>query len=156
MTRTLEAYTAQPRVAYFSMEIAVRADIPTYSGGLGVLAGDTMRSAADLEIPMVAVTLVSRAGYFKQVLTADGRQSEEPDHWAPERHCSLTDAKVALSLAGRRVWVQAWLYEIEGLSLAEISVALDCPVSTLHARLSVARRAVETALARAAEKELPS
>jgi ABC-2 type transport system permease protein len=56
----------EARIAYFSMEIALRSEIPTYSGGLGVLAGDTMRSAADLDLPMVGVTLVSRAGYFRQ------------------------------------------------------------------------------------------
>lgn len=61
MTAPLEHFNREPRVAYFSMEIALRSEIPTYSGGLGVLAGDTMRSAADLDLPMVGVTLVSRA-----------------------------------------------------------------------------------------------
>ena len=114
MTTSIETHTAHSRVAYFSMEIALRTDIPTYSGGLGVLAGDTMRSAADLEIPMVAVTLVSRAGYFKQVLSGDGRQGEQPDNWEPEQKCTLADAKVGLHLEGRRVWIQAWLYELRG------------------------------------------
>ncbi len=53
-------------IAYFSMEIALRPEMPTYSGGLGVLAGDTIRSAADLRIPMVAVSLVQREGHFTQ------------------------------------------------------------------------------------------
>lgn len=66
-------FTQEPRVAYFSMEIALRPDIPTYSGGLGILAGDTMRTAADLELPMVAVSLVSRAGYFRQEPGGNGR-----------------------------------------------------------------------------------
>ena len=57
-------------IAYFSMEIALEVGMPTYSGGLGVLAGDTMRSAADLNIPMVAVTLLHRQGYFSQRLDA--------------------------------------------------------------------------------------
>jgi glycogen phosphorylase len=65
-------------VAYFSMEIALDAGIPTYSGGLGVLAGDTVRSAADLEIPMVAVTLLHRKGYFYQKIDPSGWQKEEP------------------------------------------------------------------------------
>ena len=59
----LDEFIHEPRIAYFSMEIALRNEIPTYSGGLDVLAGDTLRSAADLELPMVAVTLVSRRGY---------------------------------------------------------------------------------------------
>jgi len=114
MADSIKTYTAESRVAYFSMEIALHSDVPTYAGGLGVLAGDTMRSAADLEIPMVAVTLVSRAGYFKQTLTADGHQAEQPEHWAPEKQCAPVDAKVALLLEGRRVWIQAWLYELRG------------------------------------------
>ena len=65
-------------IAYFSMEIALEAGMPTYSGGLGVLAGDTVRAAADLHIPMVAVTLLHRQGYFSQRLDAHGWQHEEP------------------------------------------------------------------------------
>ena len=53
-----------PLVAYFSMEIGLELGMPTYSGWLGVLAGDTIRSAADLEVPMVAVSLIHRRGYF--------------------------------------------------------------------------------------------
>lgn len=67
-----------PIVAYFSMEIALESSIPTYAGGLGVLAGDTIRSAADLDVPMVAVTLLHRQGYFYQRLDAQGHQTEEP------------------------------------------------------------------------------
>lgn len=61
-----EDFTYALRTAYFSMEIALRPEIPTYSGGLGILAGDTVRSATDLNLPLVAVSLVSRAGYFRQ------------------------------------------------------------------------------------------
>jgi starch phosphorylase len=74
-----------PQVAYFSMEIALEPDLPTYSGGLGILAGDTLRSAADLGAPMVAVTLAYRKGYFRQSLDASGRQSEQPQPWNPEQ-----------------------------------------------------------------------
>ena len=73
MTHRLDEFIHGNRIAYFSMEIALDNAIPTYSGGLGVLAGDTLRSAADLEIPMVAVTLVSRMGYFRQEIDAGGR-----------------------------------------------------------------------------------
>ncbi len=112
MVDTMDIHTRRQRVAYFSMEIALDSGIPTYAGGLGVLAGDTLRSAADLELPMVGVTLVSRAGYFRQRLGADGGQSEQPDYWEPETHAALTDAKVAVRLERRRVWIQAWLYEL--------------------------------------------
>src|ERR1700732_4082939 len=72
------------RIAYFSMEIALDPSIPTYGGGLGILAGDMLRSAADLELPMVAVTLAYRKGYFRQRLDAEGNQTEEPDPWDPQ------------------------------------------------------------------------
>jgi starch phosphorylase len=65
-------------IAYFSMEIGLEAGMPTCSGGLGVLAGDTIRSAADLRIPMAAVTLLHRKGYFYQRLDDHGSQEEEP------------------------------------------------------------------------------
>ena len=71
-------------VAYFSMEIAVMPEFPTYSGGLGVLAGDTLRAAADMGLPLAAVTLAHRKGYFRQHLDATGVQTEEPQPWSPE------------------------------------------------------------------------
>jgi starch phosphorylase len=80
----VDRFTHQSRIAYFSMEIALRPDVPTYAGGLGVLAGDTVRSAADLEVPLVAVTLVSRNGYFKQQLDAEGGQNEQPEPGIPQ------------------------------------------------------------------------
>ena len=81
----MNEFTAQEVIAYFTMEVALRSEIPTYSGGLGVLAGDTVRSAADLELPFVTVSLVSRAGYFRQEIDTEGRQIEHPDIWQPER-----------------------------------------------------------------------
>jgi len=110
----LDDFIHEPRVAYFSMEIALRNEIPTYSGGLGVLAGDTLRSAADLELPMVAVTLVSRKGYFRQEIDAAGRQLERPDTWEPEQWATPLAAKVALDIGGRQVWVGGWLYILKG------------------------------------------
>ena len=110
----LDEFTHTPRIAYFSMEIALANAIPTYSGGLGVLAGDTVRSAADLEVPMVAVTLVSRMGYFRQELDAQGRQRELPDPWDPAGKAIPLNAKVVVSIEGRRVWVGAWVYIVKG------------------------------------------
>ncbi|MBI2470273.1 MAG: glycogen/starch/alpha-glucan phosphorylase, partial [Planctomycetes bacterium] len=73
------------KIAYFSMEIGISNNIPTYSGGLGVLAGDTIKSGADLKIPMVAVTLLSKNGYFRQDIDSDGRQIEYPIDWDPSK-----------------------------------------------------------------------
>jgi len=113
MTISLDTFLHEPRVAYFSMEIALRGEIPTYGGGLGMLAGDTMRSAADLDLAMVGVTLVSRAGYFRQRIV-DGHQVEEPDWWQPEDWAQRLAAKTALRIDGRDVWVGGWLYVVEG------------------------------------------
>ena len=62
----MSSFVEGARVAYFSMEIGMKSNMPTYSGGLGVLAGDVIRSSADLRMPLVAVTLVSKKGYLKQ------------------------------------------------------------------------------------------
>src|SRR6476646_11386985 len=97
-------------VAYFSMEICLEQAIPTYSGGLGVLAGDTLRSAADLGVPLVAVTLLHRKGYFTQHLDATGHQSETPVHWAPEEVLERVDGQTTVTIDGRTVHVTARKY----------------------------------------------
>jgi starch phosphorylase len=112
--RQIGELTRDERVAYFSMEIALDAAIPTYAGGLGMLAGDTLRAAADQEIPMVGVTLVSRAGYFRQQIDADGWQSESPDTWDPARWATRLPAAVAVPIEGREVWLNSWLYVVKG------------------------------------------
>jgi hypothetical protein len=90
-----EAAPRRALVAYFSMEVALENDIPTYSGGLGVLAGDTLRSAADLGLPVVAVTLLHRKGHFFQRLDADGRQREEPVAWPVDDLLQALDSPVS-------------------------------------------------------------
>lgn len=120
----LGEFLHEPRVAYFSMEIALRSDIPTYSGGLGVLAGDTLRSSADLSLPLVGVSLVSRAGYFRQSIDAQGRQHEEPANWNPADAALRLDAKIAIRIEGRAVWVGAWLFVIQSQLGGRIPVIL--------------------------------
>jgi starch phosphorylase len=107
-------FTHDERVAYFSMEIAIQPEIPTYSGGLGILAGDTLRSAADLEIAMVAVSLVSHAGHFRQEIDDQGRQIEHTDPWSPEQWAKPLEAKVSVPMEGRNVWIGGWIYILEG------------------------------------------
>ncbi|HEY7377470.1 MAG TPA: alpha-glucan family phosphorylase [Steroidobacteraceae bacterium] len=109
----LDAFTREPRVAYFSMEVALREEIPTYAGGLGILAGDTLRSSADLDLPLVGVSLVSRAGHFRQQIDAGGNQLERPALWEPSGWAQPLDAKVAIAIEGRPVWIGAWLYVVE-------------------------------------------
>src|ERR1039457_2858453 len=98
---------AARRIAYFSMEIALSPDLPTYSGGLGMLAGDTLRSAADTAAPMVAVSLVHRRGYFRQNLDAVGQQTESDVQWSPETTLPNAQQVVTVSMQGRTVSVCA-------------------------------------------------
>jgi starch phosphorylase len=102
-------------IAYFSMEIALEVGMPTYSGGLGVLAGDTVRAAADLHIPMVAVTLLHRKGYFYQRLDARGGQHEEPVAWAINDFVHAMPARAAVTVEGRTVQLCAWQYVVRGV-----------------------------------------
>ncbi|RJR34491.1 MAG: alpha-glucan family phosphorylase [Deltaproteobacteria bacterium] len=103
-------------VAYFSMEVGLEPAIPTYSGGLGILAGDTLRSAADLGVSMVGVTLLHRKGYFRQHLNASGKQTETQDLWNPEDILEPVEPKATVIIEGRQVQVRAWRYEVRGLS----------------------------------------
>jgi starch phosphorylase len=114
----------RPQIAYFSMEIALQPRIPTYSGGLGVLAGDTLRSAADLGLPLIGVTLVSRFGYLRQEIDFHGRQVEHSDPWQPENHAQLLGAKITVELEGREVWVRPWFYRITGATGKCVAVIL--------------------------------
>ncbi len=103
-------------IAYFSMEIAVEPAIPTYSGGLGVLAGDTIRAAADMSVPMVAVTLLHRKGYFTQRIGPDGWQVEEPVQWKAEDYLQQMPQRASVELEGRTVYLRAWKYEVVGIT----------------------------------------
>ncbi len=113
-----------PSIAYFSMEIALDPSIPTYSGGLGVLAGDTLRSAADLGVPIVAVTLAHRKGYFRQHLDANGNQTEEPQFWNPEHTLQEMTGRVSVQIEGRSVEIRAWKYVVIGVTGEKVPVYL--------------------------------
>jgi len=103
-------------IAYFSMEIGIDETIPTYSGGLGVLAGDTLRSMADLEVPVIAVTLLYKKGYFKQSIDSQGNQHEYNVSWNPEDKLKKLDKEVVVKIEDREVKITAWLYEMKGIT----------------------------------------
>jgi starch phosphorylase len=104
------------KIAYFSMEIALSKNLPTYSGGLGMLAGDTLRSAADTGASMVAVSLVHRRGYFQQHLDAAGQQTETDVPWSPETTLPAAEQVIAVTMQGREVLVRAWRFDVVGTS----------------------------------------
>ncbi len=124
-------------IAYFSMEIALVPDIPTCSGGLGVLAGDTLRSAADLAVPMVGITLISRKGYFRQCLDGNGCQTEEPVVWNPGDFLQEMPARASVLIEGREVLLRAWRYQVEGVSRFQVPVYFldsDLPENSMFDR----------------------
>ena len=106
------------------MEIALDANMPTYSGGLGMLAGDTLRSAADLGAALVAVTLVYRKGYFRQYLDPSGKQGEQPQQWEPERVLKAVEGRVSIEIEQRQVWIRAWQFDVVGIDGDIVAVYL--------------------------------
>ena len=110
------------RIAYFSMEIAIAPEIPTYSGGLGVLAGDTIRSAADMKVPMVAITLIHHHGYFSQKLDVNGGQQEQPVAWSVQEYLEECPARTRVTIEGRNVHIGAWKYDVVGTAGHQIPV----------------------------------
>lgn len=111
-------------IAYFSMEICLHERMPTYSGGLGVLAGDTLRSAADQSVPMVGITLLHRKGYFRQHIDSSGNQTESPVEWKPAALAEHLGIHAEIEIEGRPVRVEVWRYIIEGVSGWQVPVYL--------------------------------
>jgi starch phosphorylase len=116
MTLELNLTSYPGIVAYFSMEVGLESAMPTYSGGLGVLAGDTLRAAADMSLPMIGITLLNRKGYFNQHLDTLGNQTESPVDWKPEEFLESLDPRAYVSIEGRRVAIRAWRYLLKGIT----------------------------------------
>lgn len=114
------AVARRPLIAYFSMEVALKDELPTYSGGLGVLAGDFLKSAADLATPLVAVSLCYRLGYFRQRLDAEGSQHEDPIAWSPAEVLERLPVQVSVPINGREVAIGAWQLVLTGQSGAAV------------------------------------
>lgn len=132
------------RIAYFSMEIAVDPRFPTYSGGLGILAGDCVRSAADVSLPLVAVTLIHREGYFHQSLSPNAMQLEAPAPWDPASVLELLPARVTIKLEGRPVEIAVWRFMVKPTHSAGSAVPVyfldtDLPANDPEHRAITAR-----------------
>jgi glycogen phosphorylase len=115
-------HAAEIAITYFSMEIAVEPGWPTYAGGLGVLAGDMLRSAADMGLAIAGVTLLPRRGYFRQVLDELGRQTEQPEYWQPEKVLERLDPVISIKLNGGDVRIRVWRHSITGISGCQVPV----------------------------------
>ena len=129
----LEGVLKGQKIAYFSMEVGLTSEIPTYAGGLGTLAGDAIRSSADLKLPLVAVTLISKRNYFRQKLDQNGNQSEQPREWSPERFMTLAPNEVHVQIEGRSVKVRAWLYKYQSVTGGVVPILFldtDCDGNT--------------------------
>ena len=103
-------------VGYFTAEIGLWSELHTYSGGLGVLAGDHVKSAADAEVPLVGVTLVYRKGYGRQHLDKDGIQTETYRDLDPAQHMQDTGMEISLPLDDGELWTKVWRADITGVS----------------------------------------
>ena len=103
------------KIAYFSMEIGLTENIPTYSGGLGILAGDHIKAAADLNIPLVAITLLYKRGYFIQNINPFGQQEELYPYFDPRAFMEPLPFKVKIRLDGRDVHIGVWKHNVIGM-----------------------------------------
>ena len=118
----IEANRKERIIAYFSMEIGLESNLPTYSGGLGVLAGDTIKSCADQGVPLVGITLLNEKGYFYQKIDQDGNQIEMPVNWSVDDFLTLLPERTNITIEGRDVAVQVWLYKVTGVCGATVPV----------------------------------
>ncbi|HDQ15877.1 MAG TPA: alpha-glucan family phosphorylase [Bacteroidetes bacterium] len=112
---TITNLGGKPKIAYFSMEIGIDENIPTYSGGLGILAGDTIKSCADLNVPIIGITLLSENGYFYQKIDENGNQIELPIKFAVDNFLDLLPVTTSVNIEGRDVKIQIWLYKYKGI-----------------------------------------
>ena len=122
MIDDLQGLLKGQKIAYFSMEIGLTSEIPTYAGGLGTLAGDAVRSSADLKLPLVAVTLISKRNYFQQKLDDNGRQTEQPKEWNPQKNMTLLPNEVDVQIQGNNVKVKAWLLKYKSITGGAVPV----------------------------------
>jgi glycogen phosphorylase len=104
------------KIAYFSMEIGIDESIPSYSGGLGILAGDTIKSCADLNVPVAGVTLLSENGYFHQKIDENGNQIELPIQFHVSKFLKLLPAETTVNIENRVVKIRSWLYQYKGIN----------------------------------------
>jgi glycogen phosphorylase len=127
-------------VAYFSPEYGITAALPQYSGGLGILAGDHLKSASDLGVPLIGVGLLYRHGYFTQSLSADGWQAErypsdDPNGQPLEllRDAAGAAVHVAVSLtAGRQLAAQVWVAQVGRIPLLLLDSYVEENEPDLH------------------------
>lgn len=115
LQKSVVSLGGKPKIAYFSMEIGIDENIPSYSGGLGILAGDTIKSCADLNVPFVGVTLLSENGYFYQKLDEHGNQIELPIQFSVSNFLQELPSDTTVEIEGRKVKVRAWLYRCRGV-----------------------------------------
>jgi len=102
------------KIAYFSAEIGMSADLPTYSGGLGVLAGDHIKASTDSDLSMVGISLLYKEGYFKQQLDDLGNQSETYPRFGLNANLNKLPEKFKITLRNRDVWVGVYEYIHKG------------------------------------------
>ncbi len=118
LNSSLSNFTRNPKtsVAYFSMEIAINHLIPSYHGGLGILAGDILKSATDLGLNMVGMGLFCQYGNFKQSLDELGNQKDELSDWKPEDFYELLPETFEVEISGNKILGRIWKYQLKGVN----------------------------------------
>lgn len=104
------------KIAYFSAEIGLSSDIKTYAGGLGILAGDTIKAMADLEVPFCALTLLYKKGNFKQKINENDLQEELDEEWKPDKFLENTGKSIYVSIDSTPVKINIFQYNYRGIS----------------------------------------
>lgn len=133
----IDIIPSERKIAYFTMEIALESAMPTYSGGLGVLAGDTIRSAADLKVPMVAVSLLYKKGYFHQTLNEYGEQWEHDEEWSIRDYLKKEEEIATITMGGEQVFITSWVYLVttrSGFVLPVYFLDTDLPENSPYIR----------------------
>ncbi len=113
--KSIVSLGGKPKIAYFSMEIGIDENIPSYSGGLGILAGDTIKSCADLNVPVVGITLLSENGYFYQKIDENGNQIELPIQFYISNFLQQLPSNTTVEIEDRDVKIRPWLYQYQGV-----------------------------------------
>src|SRR3989338_672594 len=112
-------------VAYFTMEIGLESRMPTFAGGLGMLAADIMRSAADTGVIAACISMCWQHGYMRQTIHSNGTQKYEPVSWNPSQFLRKADERITVQCEGRAVQVGAWIYDLKGTSVNVPVIFLD-------------------------------
>lgn len=113
-------------IAYFSLEYGINDNIKLYAGGLGILAGDTLKTAANKKLDYCGVGILYKKGYFKQVINDAGEQETLEDIWDYEKFLTLKLTPKEYQIGGYKIWLQVWEYQVKSINGSIPLYLIDC------------------------------